>query len=209
MRWLAIALLTIILISGCSEKGNVYRGESGHIKGVYDLIYTTTLKMGVCSILRLNVSGKPNSLILELKSPTGFLSRARISNESMLDGFEVVDLKMCECGMDPPKGVYHLTLKDLRGSVISESLLEFEGAKLKIVDVRVKGGKLYVDVLNDGDVPAIVDRVVVVNGGTNTFWFMEGIDSKGKKTLEFSGVSKLPNKVFLYSRSGYVAEFKR
>ena len=129
--------------------------------------------------MKVRVEGRPQYLNLILTDPDGIeISRAWITEDDLLDGIETVKLKMANYGETPKGGIYTLIIKKSYGDVLFTKKLSFNGANVSINEVRFEYQywerfkdckytieKIKLNISNNGDLPAIVDRALVTIDG--------------------------------------------
>jgi len=133
--------------------------------------------------LRVNVTWMPETLKLELFDPNGSRIDVKyVSKDDLGDGNETVKLNIWEIGEDSKPGTYSLLVKDPKGKIVYNSTITFEkGAKLRIEDVLIEdityvGGvvnryyisKMRLFLSNNGDLPAFIDKAVLLVDGKKT-----------------------------------------
>jgi hypothetical protein len=174
----------------------------------YNITHSASLEIGVCPVLKLNVSGEARDLDVELISPDGKKYSSHIFNSSLFDGFEEVSIKMEECAKTPKPGEYKLFIRSGK-EVLSALKLRFSGPAIEVRDVETKEGKLYVTVFNKGDLPVILHRIVVENKDVTEWLFMEPLSPMVEKKLEFNiGFEPEKFNLMLFSENKLVARYE-
>ena len=146
--------------------------------------------------LKVRVEGEASSLKLMLSNPEGDTSTAYISKDELLDGAEVEKLRMADYRETPKAGTYTLIIKKgLAGDTVYQEELTFNGADVNIEKIKFqtesyeflgKGviTKISLTISNDGDLPAIFDKmVVIIDGDTSEFLFYEELLPKESREV--------------------------
>ena len=190
----------------------------------YEVKYSAISEDGRAA-LKVTVRGPAESLEIILSDPDGnTVGRRYIPEEDLVDGVETVEVDMARYGETPKRGTYTLVVKTLYPEEkIYEANPTFKGAKLNITkaeyeteyllgswDIR----KLKLTISNDGDLPAIIDKIVIKAGGKEEdLPILKGISPGEEKTISktlwISGLEKgkHPVTVELYSKDNKLTSY--
>lgn len=184
-------------------------GSYREISGPYNITYSIGLEIGICPVMKLNISGEPRNLDVILRSPSGYTDSVHVVNVSLLDGFEEVELKLDECGRTPKEGAYILTIEDNR-SIVSRKVINIGGPKVRIESAEIRDNKLYLKVVNEGDLPAVLKRcTILIDEKRLTWWFIDAVPPRSYKMLEFDVYGKGNVRVMLFSEENkLIAEYR-
>ncbi len=169
-----------IIVSGCASQ------ELKELKIKYKIInYGVFIDEWDYTYLKLVIKGPPKDLKILLNDPEGdVLDWEYVSEEELVDGYEVLRLKMVRESEETPKrGVYKVVIlrskdiyqlyQDSPLEVYNTEDLVFHGYNLSIknvkfiVDTYNSYSRTYweinvlVDIVNNGDLPVFLDRVVL------------------------------------------------
>jgi hypothetical protein len=176
-------LLTLICLSimllGCSEVVE----EVEQTEQLYGIQYSVMLEDGFIPTIKVNISGEPEDLNVELRTPDKNVTSKYIFADNLTDGFEVVEFRIAQPGVVPPSGKYVILVK-MGEKLVASRNIDFKGPKLIVKNVKfnVSPGLLNdisLTIENEGDTPGFVQHAnIKVDDQVGGWLFYEGIEPK-------------------------------
>lgn len=210
--------LLIIGIAGCVEEKNSTTSKP-ELTSEYKVECSPITEFGT-AYLKVKVEGKAKDLKVMLSDPEGStIDFTLISKDDLIDGIEAVKVAMSRCGETPKPGTYTLIIKQyFPEKVLYKEELTFSGAKVSVLDVEFETtffeyantyniSSLKLLITNNGDLPAIIDKIVIVidDKESEIPFFFEDIPPKENKViiekpfLSFLDSGTYPVTIKLYS----------
>jgi len=175
-------------------------------------IWYTPIAENETACLKVRVEGEPVERLKVMLSDSegNTIDFTYVLKDDLIDGIETVYVGMSRGGT-PKSGTYILVIKgESSGKIICKETLTFSGVHLSLTDVQlgtfisgtfettmfqVEKGKYRIDavkllITNDGDLPAVINRAMMVIGdqaSESSFIARQGISPKTSKEIIMGG----------------------
>lgn len=177
MHYILLILGIAMFLAGCE---NVIEPEE-QTEQLYELTPTVMLVDNFIPAIKVELTGEPKDLSIELKRPDDNITAKKIFADNFTQNSGEVTFYIAEAGEWPMEGKYRVIVRDGEKGVASKSL-SLDGADLVITDAKfnITGTTIWeidITIENKGNTPGFVQHAnIKVDDQVGGWLFYEGLE---------------------------------